>query len=661
LDLPATTTFNHWTQTDEAPQLRLPAPAGAWELTTRLKIINPTPFVLNKDFYHTGLMVYFSQYNIFYWGKLGPVGEVALEKSGSSNVLLKFFPSLEVELMIAKDGTTYSFSYRAPGSETWTLVGCKTTTESPQFVGLIAKTTQPTNLMVDVDYLRLSDRQPSQAGFDCPATTAPSGIQVIGIYPSPQPLYERTLLKDTLSFALDFRNVSGQPLFFQRGEVSYFDEQGRPMGQATFDAQAFSANSILSSSTVVLNQARVFLMFPFTEFPRKRSPGEIEVRLFFSGLSAPVVFSKIRPRPYEQNHRAYRFLYDRPRQGEWFVGNHRRKPPASLGFLGDGVVASQHYAYDFLVMVNGGTSQGSPSFNNSFFAFDEPILAVADGVVVQTRDGVAENIPIPGGGSSNVVQGNGNFIVLDHGEGEYSFYAHIKQGSVRVQVGQAVKQGEMLGLVGNSGATSEPHTHFDLRDSPYFFVSNPRSPSDSSRADGVPIYFTNVSFGGFRQLRTALPVGTLITAVEPPVTVAAPVRTYGPGAVAEVEPNNNVTTAQAIALPATVSGSVELADRGVIADGGDGIEDIYRIDVTEAGTLTLELSFNAGADVDMVLVNTELYVLNPPRAGTTLSNPERLEIKVQPGAYFLFISIFDPGPTQPVTPYTLQATFSKLR
>ena len=60
-------------------------------------------------------------------------------------------------------------------------------------------------------------------------------------------------------------------------------------------------------------------------------------------------------------------------------------------------------------------------------------------------------------------------MVLDLGSGEYAALAHFQKGSVRVAQGDTVRAGEVLGLCGNSGNSSEPHVHFHLQDKPAFF------------------------------------------------------------------------------------------------------------------------------------------------------------------------------------------------
>jgi murein DD-endopeptidase MepM/ murein hydrolase activator NlpD len=91
------------------------------------------------------------------------------------------------------------------------------------------------------------------------------------------------------------------------------------------------------------------------------------------------------------------------------------------------------------------------------------VLAVADGVVVAIEDGIPDLVgPVPPSGSEFNMAGN--YIVLDIGQTRYAMYAHLKPGSLRVKVGQRVRGGEVIALVGNSGGTGAPHLHFQLQD-----------------------------------------------------------------------------------------------------------------------------------------------------------------------------------------------------
>ena len=56
----------------------------------------------------------------------------------------------------------------------------------------------------------------------------------------------------------------------------------------------------------------------------------------------------------------------------------------------------------------------------------------------------------------------GNHVVLDLGGGRFAFYAHLQPGSLKVKVGDRVTRGQIIGLVGNSGNSTEPHLHFHI-------------------------------------------------------------------------------------------------------------------------------------------------------------------------------------------------------
>jgi hypothetical protein len=75
----------------------------------------------------------------------------------------------------------------------------------------------------------------------------------------------------------------------------------------------------------------------------------------------------------------------------------------------------------------------------------------------------------------------GNFVLIDHGQSEFAFYAHLKPGSVRVKTGDQVKAGDVIGKLGSSGNSTEPHLHFQLCNKPGLGGS------------GIPVNFSNVT------------------------------------------------------------------------------------------------------------------------------------------------------------------------
>jgi murein DD-endopeptidase MepM/ murein hydrolase activator NlpD len=149
---------------------------------------------------------------------------------------------------------------------------------------------------------------------------------------------------------------------------------------------------------------------------------------------------------------------------------------------------SQTFAYDVVGLgPHLELLRGDGTKNTDFIGYGRDVLAPADGIVSYARNDVADNpasgnqdmsallrLPDPPWGVA------GNCVVIDHGTGEWSLLAHMQPGSVRTKKGDRVKQGEVIGKLGNSGATTGPHLHYHLMDGPELL-----------RSDGLPVHFDN--------------------------------------------------------------------------------------------------------------------------------------------------------------------------
>jgi len=162
-----------------------------------------------------------------------------------------------------------------------------------------------------------------------------------------------------------------------------------------------------------------------------------------------------------------------PLEGDhWLAANgpgnepdHRR---TLLALAGEGRIA-QRFAIDWVrLFEDGRTFRGDPRSNTSYRAFGARVLAVADGVVLDTLDGLPENVPDPVARAVPITPTtvSGNYILLDLGDEAYAVYAHLQPGSLAVKKGDRVRRGQMLALVGNTGNSSEPHLHFHVADRP---------------------------------------------------------------------------------------------------------------------------------------------------------------------------------------------------
>jgi hypothetical protein len=154
-----------------------------------------------------------------------------------------------------------------------------------------------------------------------------------------------------------------------------------------------------------------------------------------------------------------------PFSGQWAALNgpsdasgHRRLVLA----LNGADASAQRFAIDYLKVDSTGKSySGDRTKNSSYYAYGTEIHAVADGIVVETKDSIPENVPgkLP---PVSLVTVGGNHIVVDIGNQKFAFYAHVQPGSLRVKVGDHVKKGQVIALLGNSGNSTEPHLHFHV-------------------------------------------------------------------------------------------------------------------------------------------------------------------------------------------------------
>jgi murein DD-endopeptidase MepM/ murein hydrolase activator NlpD len=172
---------------------------------------------------------------------------------------------------------------------------------------------------------------------------------------------------------------------------------------------------------------------------------------------------------------------------------------------------AERFAIDWVKLDGQGRLRSGPASDvNSYTSYGEKLLAVADGVVVATLDGLPDQVPPNDPDPSTVTLENvaGNHVVLDIGDGFFAFYAHMKPGSVRVRVRQKVRAGAVLGLLGNSGNTRTPHLHFHLMDGPSVLGSEgvPYVLRRFKLAGKIPLAAVAPDFGGdYRRFLLATP------------------------------------------------------------------------------------------------------------------------------------------------------------
>jgi murein DD-endopeptidase MepM/ murein hydrolase activator NlpD len=139
-----------------------------------------------------------------------------------------------------------------------------------------------------------------------------------------------------------------------------------------------------------------------------------------------------------------------------------------------------------------------------YLSYGVPIYAAGTGKVVAVRDDGEDRKFDPSQLSSDERAFYGNYVVIDHLNGEFTLYGHIKKGSALVKAGDTVRQGVQIASVGAAGSSLFPHLHFELRDG-----------SGARTVEGLPSYFSNYKriLGSKKKLvkRGSINTGEIVT------------------------------------------------------------------------------------------------------------------------------------------------------
>lgn len=172
-------------------------------------------------------------------------------------------------------------------------------------------------------------------------------------------------------------------------------------------------------------------------------------------------------------------------------------------------VFSQTYAADFVKLgPNNHFFAGDGLTLEDHYSWNQPAYATAGGKVVYAIDFLPDQQPgVPADQRLFATDPRrilGNAVTISHGNGEYSFYGHLRQGHINVQQGQMVEQGDIIGYVGNSGHSPGPHLHFHLMNGANPFIDQ-----------GLPCKFSHFAAGGqFFDQPMVIPTRMIVTGSE---------------------------------------------------------------------------------------------------------------------------------------------------
>jgi hypothetical protein len=305
-----------------------------------------------------------------------------------------------------------------------------------------------------------------------------------------------------LNFDLVLQNHSSTLLTISEIKAKVFDGRDVLIEQRILWQDAVS---ILGAQRTIAGGREGLVFNPFT-FNSATRAARIDYELSFSELASRSVLS-IRPHSCAQKARLILpitgrvLVYD----GYDFLSHHRRQDYQLQGDLKKfGIVDNTfRFAIDLVpIDARGNLSRGDGSRIEDWLGWKAPVRATADGTVAAVRDDMPDNSlgseDYPKRKlSEDEMNADGNYVLIDHGNREFSSFSHLNRGSATVRKGQRVRAGEIIALTGNSGATPVPHLHYELRTG--WGVKGVRS---------WPAYFYDVQVNGAKPTKKPVAVNT---------------------------------------------------------------------------------------------------------------------------------------------------------
>ena len=321
----------------------------------------------------------------------------------------------------------------------------------------------------------------------------------VAVAVKPNNIYiERSGAGQHLNFDFVLKNQTDEKLIINKVELSVFDEAGKLARREFYDEYG-RISLELAAAPKLEKQSETMFYNPFHTFtlevPLKKLHYEFSFssedrkRYFKTGIDVAPVF-------YETKTdlilpvRGRVLVWD----GHDYNSHHRRFDYTQEFFVKTGQKTNfQRYGYDFIIVDERGLNyKGEPRVNDDwyrarpdkmedYYSFGAPIYAAGAGRVAFVQDAKPDDRKFdPADLAADERAYAGNYIVIDHLNGEFSWFGHIKQGSSVVKAGQTVKQGDVIAAIGAAGSSLFPHLHYELRNG-----------GGAKEVEGLPSYFTN--------------------------------------------------------------------------------------------------------------------------------------------------------------------------
>ena len=337
-------------------------------------------------------------------------------------------------------------------------------------------------------------------------TSAPP---IVTVRSAPEhPIVEVRECNQFLNFDMVVQNASRLTLRISQIELSVYDPAHQLVLRKSINTDAFAPSIAVIGKQTLAPGETLDVFNPFSEFESSVPLTELQYSFCLLRESNEQQQEKNRHRlPDDCDFREQLAVSPRtyedktalilPLRGKIFVweghdlyAHHLRVPLGDPKVQALGITAnSNDFASDFIYLdAQGREYHDDPRRLDNWYGYGQPIYAPGAGVVLAIANDIPENwfedakatkIGHPKLPADKDPKDIGNFVLIDHQNGEYSLLVHMKPGSVIVRPGDRVPQGQLVGRIGFAGDSIFPHLHYSLMDGPEVF-----------KAWGLPAYFS---------------------------------------------------------------------------------------------------------------------------------------------------------------------------
>ncbi len=320
------------------------------------------------------------------------------------------------------------------------------------------------------------------------------------------PLIEKDIYGYYMNFDIIIKNQTQHTIELSSIEAAILDDKGKLALRKYVDNAGLTPGKDVLVYTLIKPGETVSIFNPFHTFPLDVTIATVKYGFYFNYADGPEQKELNKKRlPIDYDLSAVKTVVPRvyiakndyilPLKGKIIVWDghdfysHNRRSADEIAdpTLKQITANSSRYAYDLMTVdVNGNMYHGSPYKKESWYSYGQPVIVPLDGRIVAVQNSIPDNeyegkaVKSPKLDPKTDPEGMGNYVIIQHANGEYSMLLHLKQRSISVTSGSLVKAGEQVGLVGFSGAAFYPHLHYSVTNG-----------AKELAAEGLPNYFND--------------------------------------------------------------------------------------------------------------------------------------------------------------------------